>query len=157
MFPSLQAALPSIERLNKKRIEQPLPKKELVLVNQRNHIRTTSAPSILPSYGQKLSLNVLLDAIDLDQEMRQFFRNEVMKSKNRTQLGMFKPMPMLRRRSRSAPSALPSYHYQRAFNAKWIMNDKRVVTTASEAQKVAELIVKQHFETVKKNNNNNSV
>ncbi|KAI9259047.1 hypothetical protein BY458DRAFT_517615 [Sporodiniella umbellata] len=152
MIPSLQSVLPPMDRSIHKKgaIQKPLAKPKASLP-QRHHGRTTSVPSVLPSYRQKqeekLSFDVLLDAIDLDQQMRQFFKTEVMKSKTRA---VFRPAPMLRRRSKSAPSAPPSYHYQRAFNAKWITQDQTIVTTASHAQQVAQSIVSQHFDAVKK-------
>ncbi|KAL9553760.1 hypothetical protein PS6_003775 [Mucor atramentarius] len=121
----------------------------------RNHARTTSVPSVLPSQqqNQKNRMNILLDAIDLDQQMRQFFKTEIMKSKNRTSSAFVPPSIMMaRRRSKSAPGAPPSYHQQRAFNSRWIAPNcnNRTVTCASQAQEVAQLIVKQHFESVKK-------
>ncbi|KAG1469595.1 hypothetical protein G6F56_003170 [Rhizopus delemar] len=159
MIPSLQSVLPTMDRsINKGSIQKQTKRihhqhQHQQQQQQRNHGRTISVPSVLPSYRHqqektKLSFDVLLDAIDLDQQMRQFFKSEVMKSKTRS---VFKPSPMLRRRSKSAPSAPPSYHYQRAFNAKWITNDQTVVTTATQAQEVAQLIVSQHFDAVKKN------
>ncbi|KAG1051522.1 hypothetical protein G6F43_006270 [Rhizopus delemar] len=146
MIPSVQIPILNHPSVHKKDVGNRIQKSKRENSLQRNnnhHARTTSAPSVLPSYNNKLSLDVLLDAIDLDQQMRQLFRDEVMKSKNRVP-------SMLRRRSKSAPSAPPSYHQQRAFNSRWITNDQTVVTTASKAQEVAQLIVNQHFEKILK-------
>ncbi|KAI9486591.1 MAG: hypothetical protein EXX96DRAFT_549654 [Benjaminiella poitrasii] len=137
------------------------------------HARTTSVPSVLPSQQDhnkltnKLSLDILLDAIDLDQQMRQFFRSEVIKSKShkivanyhhRNQLPLsssaFSSSSLIaRRRSRSAPGAPPSYHHQRAFNSRWIspiFNNSSAVTSEFQAQKVAQLIVQKHLDAVRK-------
>jgi predicted ATPase with chaperone activity len=156
MAPSLNIALPSIHRVNKQtnfKTEFKLQKREpLQFQSSRNHARTTSMPSVLPSYqdSNKLSMDVLLDAIDLDQQMRQFFRTEVIKSKSRTTSAFVPPSIMMaRRRSKSAPGAPPSYHQQRAFNSRWT-TPNCTVTSASAAQEVAKLIVQQHFESVKK-------
>ncbi|KAI8076422.1 uncharacterized protein B0P05DRAFT_545822 [Gilbertella persicaria] len=153
MTVSLFNALPSIQR-NKKTIEnKPQFKRQpLQFKLSRNHGRTTSVPAVLPSHR---NMNVLLDAIDLDQQMRQFFKAQVMKSKACTATFMPTATPpsimMARRRSKSAPGAPPSYHQQRAFNARWTApHCNTTVTSASEAEKVAQFIVQQHFESVKK-------
>lgn len=167
MTHSLNFVLPSIHRISK-RENKPIVKPQfrqqqheqqeqqpLRFKLSRPHGRTTSVPSVLPSYQKKdhkLSLNVLVDAIDLDQQMRQFFKNEVMKTKNRTThlAAPFVPpsIMMARRRSKSAPGAPPSYHQQRAFNSRWIAQD-RTVTSESAAKEVAQLIVQKHIESVK--------
>ncbi len=162
MSPSLlSTALPSIHRISKKEskiIHKPQSQPQQQKTT-RHHVRTCSAPLMLPSYQQKeednskLSMGILLDAIDLDQQMRQFFRSEVVKSKNRTTVSTFNPshMMMARRRSKSAPGAPPSYHYQRAFNTRWMTpKNETVVTSASQAQEVARMIVQQHIAAVKK-------
>lgn len=145
MTRSLNTALPSIHRTSKQPITKHHP---LQFKVSKSHGRTTSAPTFLPNSHQ--SLNVLCDAIDLDQQMRQFFKAEVLKSKNRT--NHFVPALMARRRSKSAPGAPPSYHYQRAFNSRWFAPDynNKTVTSASAAQEVAQLIVQKHIESVKK-------
>lgn len=167
MSPSLlSTALPSIHRISKKETNFISKKHHQPQQQQqqqrpaRHHVRTSSAPLILPSYCEqkqdsKLSMDILLDAIDLDQQMRQFFRSEVVKSKNRnttTTAPTFNPshMMMARRRSKSAPGAPPSYHYQRAFTTRWITPENKTVTCASQAQQVAAMIVQQHIEAVKK-------
>ncbi|KAG2203779.1 uncharacterized protein EV154DRAFT_499326 [Mucor mucedo] len=161
MTPSLSIALPSIHRITKREnkvISKPQttqPQTACQFTNKtRHHVRTTSVPSVLPSFKiqkdtSKLSMDILLDAIDLDQQMRQFFRTEVVKSK--TRISTFKPsqVMMARRRSKSAPGAPPSYHHQRAFSARWT-TPNQTVTSDSQAQEVAKLIVQQHFEAVKK-------
>ncbi|CAO3702333.1 unnamed protein product [Rhizopus stolonifer] len=103
------------------------------------HNRTISVPSTLPSRG--LSLEVLLDAIDIDQELKQVFTSELLKTKNRSSFDY-------RRRIKSAPSAPPSY-YQKKFNTRWITG-QTVITTESEAHSAAQSIVIKHFQTVKK-------
>lgn len=171
MAPSLNTALPSIHRVTKRenkssvirtqfkqqqQQQQQQQRAPLQFQLSRNHGRTTSVPSVMPSHQErqkkssKLSMDVLLDAIDLDQQMRQFFRTEVIKSKGRT-AGTFAPpsIMMARRRSKSAPGAPPSYHQQRAFNSRWT-TPNCTVTSASAAKEVAKLIVQQHFESVKK-------
>lgn len=161
MTPSLSIALPSIHRITKRETkviikQQPSqPQPQCQFSNKsRNHVRTTSVPSVLPSFkiqkdASKLSMDILLDAIDLDQQMRQFFRTEVVKSK--TRVNSFNPsqVMMARRRSKSAPGAPPSYHHQRAFSARWT-TPSQTVTSDSQAQEVAKLIVQQHFDAVKK-------
>ncbi|KAI8647422.1 hypothetical protein BD408DRAFT_408528 [Parasitella parasitica] len=155
---SLNIALPSIHRIHKRETKalhrsnhEQQQQKPLHFQMSRNHARTTSVPSVLPS--QQDHMSVLLEAIDLDQQMRQFFKTEVMKSKNRTSSAFVPPSIMMaRRRSKSAPGAPPSYHQQRAFNSRWIAPhyQNRTVTNASQAHEVAQLIVKQHLESVKK-------
>ncbi|KAF1803905.1 hypothetical protein FB192DRAFT_1370391 [Mucor lusitanicus] len=163
---SLNIALPSIHRIQKQehkvmhhrqsyKQQQQQQQQPLHFKLSRSHARTTSVPSVLPSqqHSQKDRMHILLDAIDLDQQMRQFFKTEVIKSKNRTSSAFVPPSIMMaRRRSKSAPGAPPSYHQQRAFNSRWIAPNcnNRTVTCASQAQEVAQLIVKQHFESVKK-------
>ncbi|KAG0746087.1 hypothetical protein G6F57_009093 [Rhizopus arrhizus] len=133
IMPSIQLTLPVFNKKKENKIQKRIFK-------NNHHPRTTSAPSILPSYSSQLSLDVLLDAIELDQKMRECFRNELLKSKNHS---------LIRRRSKSVPIAPPSYHHLPSFSSRWITNDQKVVTTASEAQKVAQLIVKEHFEKMK--------
>ncbi|KAI9362725.1 hypothetical protein BD770DRAFT_315730 [Pilaira anomala] len=138
--------------ITKKAHTKPTHQKCLLKKTNRHHTRTSSVPSILPSFksstsNKKLSMDILLDAIDLDQQMRQFFRSEVVKSKDR--LSAFNPSLMARRRSKSAPGAPPSYHHQRAFSARWLTSKNHSVTSHTEAQQVAKLIVQQHFEAVK--------
>ncbi|KAI8997212.1 hypothetical protein BDB01DRAFT_770277 [Pilobolus umbonatus] len=163
MTQSLNTALPSIHFTAKnvksatKDTPSCVPKQQFKV---RNHIRTASLPLHLPSHEQpkhqRLSMDVLLDAIDLDQQMRKYFKAEVLKVKSRTTYNatMFKPTQstlMARRRSKSAPGAPPSYHQQRAFNSRWTTpNQNNTVTSASAAQEVAQLIVQQHFASVKK-------
>ncbi|CAO3621354.1 unnamed protein product [Mucor hiemalis] len=167
MSPSLSIALPSIHRItkrdNKHSIQKSYARPQSQLPQQqqqqpRNHVRTTSVPSVLPSFSMvkkdnsKLSMDILLDAIDLDQQMRQFFKAEVVKSKGRTS-STFNPshLMMARRRSKSAPGAPPSYHQERAFNTRWMTpNNRQTVTDASQAQELARSIVQQHIEAVKK-------
>ncbi|KAG2230836.1 hypothetical protein BDF21DRAFT_432135 [Thamnidium elegans] len=159
MIPSLSIALPSIHgspntTTTKRSITKPSTKKCQFKPTKRHHTRTSSVPSVLPSFKttqtSKLSMDILLDAIDLDQQMRQFFRSEVVKSKDR--MTAFNPSHtmMARRRSKSAPGAPPSYHHQRAFNARWVTAKNETVTSDSQAQQVARMIVQQHFEAVKK-------
>ncbi|OBZ90298.1 hypothetical protein A0J61_01642 [Choanephora cucurbitarum] len=149
---SLSNALPPLERdINKKLTLESKPqfkRQPLQFKLSRTHARTTSLPTVLPS---QQNMNVLLNAIDLDQQMRQFFKAEVMKSKARTSTFLPPSIMMARRRSRSAPGAPPSYHQQRAFNARWTLPDSNTtVTSASQAEQVAKLIVQQHFNSVKK-------
>ncbi|GAA5801375.1 hypothetical protein EDC94DRAFT_609051 [Helicostylum pulchrum] len=166
MTPSLSIALPCIHGsptnttttiTTKKSITKASTKKCQFKPTKRHHTRTSSVPSVLPSFktttttqSSKLSMDILLDAIDLDQQMRQFFRSEVVKSKDR--MTAFNPSHtmMARRRSKSAPGAPPSYHHQRAFNARWVTAKNETVTSDSQAQQVAQMIVQQHFEAVKK-------
>ncbi|GAA5811306.1 hypothetical protein MFLAVUS_004739 [Mucor flavus] len=163
MTPSLSIALPCIHgspantiTTTKKSITKASTKKCQFKPTKRHHTRTSSVPSVLPSFktttaqSSKLSMDILLDAIDLDQQMRQFFRSEVVKSKDR--MTAFSPTHtmMARRRSKSAPGAPPSYHHQRAFNARWVTAKNETVTSDSQAQQVAKMIVQQHFEAVKK-------
>ncbi|KAI8889068.1 hypothetical protein K501DRAFT_239363 [Backusella circina FSU 941] len=144
MTHSLSTVLPFTTRQKSKHIERKAVQHQF---KPRHHVRTTSVPSVLPSYQQsKLPMDVLLDAIDLDQQMRQFFKTEVQKSK--TRVSVFKPSQMVRRRSKSAPGAPPSYHQQRAFSAVWVACN-RTVTNASAAQEVANLIVQKHIDSVK--------
>lgn len=140
MAQSLHHVIPSIK---KKNIQQQKPIHQFKI--SKNHRRTTSAP--LPNQ-QQLSLNVLLDAIDLDQQMRHFFKSEVLKSKNRSSPFVLPMIMMARRRAKSAPGAPPSYHYQRAFQSKWFVAHE-TVTSESVAQEVAQRIVQKHIETVK--------
>lgn len=168
MSPSLSIALPSIHRITKrdtkhsiqKSYTRPQSQHSQQQQSQRNHVRTTSVPSILPSFSMvkkdssKLSMDILLDAIDLDQQMRQFFKAEVVKSKGRNaNSSTFNPshLMMARRRSKSAPGAPPSYHQERAFNTRWMTPDNRqAITNATQAQELAMSIVQQHIEAVKK-------
>lgn len=178
MSPSLPIALPPIYRITKretttsKKVHHKLPHhinttnkhhQQFKPSSNRNHVRTTSVPlnfSSIPFQQQqkneKLSMDILLDAIDLDQQMRQFFRSEVMKSKNRSSSSTFTPSSsstmMARRRSKSAPGAPPSYHQQRAFSAvQWMTpNSTIAVTSSNQAEQIAKFIVQQHIEAVKK-------
>ncbi|KAI8971658.1 hypothetical protein BDF20DRAFT_837958 [Mycotypha africana] len=120
------------------------------------HPRITSVPSILPSHSQhqdskhkKLSMDILLDAIDLDLQMRENFKAEWLKTQQSRYTNSATAVLIARRRSRSAPSAPPSHYFQqnRAFNSVWTAPscNNRTVTSATDAQEVAQFIVKQHL------------
>lgn len=102
----------------------------------RNHARTVSAPLRMPSYQdkQRLSLDVLIDAIELDQTMYETYKQERFKA-------MARHSPCDRRRSRSAPGG--------SMTPRWRTPSMRS-SNCSSMQQLAEAIVRQHIEHAKK-------
>ncbi|KAI8388424.1 uncharacterized protein BYT42DRAFT_560049 [Radiomyces spectabilis] len=115
----------------------------------RHHARTVSLPARLPSQHasrhHRLSMDVLLDAIDLDRHMNQFYTHERAKCALRrvTHHHPFKTSPVvIRRRSKSAPGALESRHN---LSTRWFipMTGSHLNATPKE---IAKSIVQQHIE-----------
>ncbi|KAI8147772.1 hypothetical protein BJV82DRAFT_507618 [Fennellomyces sp. T-0311] len=103
----------------------------------KNHMRTTSMPIRLPSQSEKdrLSLDVLLDAIELDQHMYEAYEQEWSKSAIRAgQRNAYR-----RRRSKSAPG-VPRWR------TPCSTNKARNVSV----QQIAESIVQKHIESARK-------
>ncbi|KAF7727917.1 hypothetical protein EC973_006916 [Apophysomyces ossiformis] len=127
---------------------------------RRHHFRTTSLPLVLPSEEQRLSMTVLLDAIDLEQRMRLFYKEQCVKSVIRDHMNCRKPsgkmtfkassrflQHSLRRRSKSAPGAPLAYYY--TASARWSvpgsgLNDN-MPTVA-----VAKSIVEKHIDCARR-------
>ncbi|KAI7884883.1 hypothetical protein K492DRAFT_182264 [Lichtheimia hyalospora FSU 10163] len=101
----------------------------------RNHARTVSAPLRMPSYQdkQRLSLDVLVDAIELDQTMYETYKQERFKV-------MARHSPYDRRRSRSAPGGSMTPRWRTPMRS----------SDGSSMQQLAEAIVRQHIEQAKK-------
>lgn len=135
--------LPSFHSLCKPIEEQAVPTKET-----RNHYRTTSVPSRLPSQSQeRLSMDILLDAIELEQSMYEQYKHERVKSMLREQHQhgcRFHPYD--RRRSKSAPGG--SVSLQCTKQAQWttsFLNDQGMTS-----QQLAESIVQKHINWAKR-------
>ncbi|ORX51644.1 hypothetical protein DM01DRAFT_1346938 [Hesseltinella vesiculosa] len=134
----------------------------------RHHFRATSEPTRLPSQQpaftpqqleDRLSMDILLKAIALDQKMSSKYKKERVKSYVREQQMLHrirrhawppvssKPSMSLRRRSRSAPGApLAHYHHGLAWktNARWYLPAKSDSSFKS-CDDVAKAVVEQHL------------
>lgn len=140
-----QITLPSFHSLCKpiEELTTPPPAKET-----RNHYRTTSVPSRLPSqFQQRLSMDVLLDAIELEQSMYEQYKHERVKSMLREhhQHG-HRFHPYDRRRSKSAPGG--SVSIQCTKQAQWtssFTNDQGL-----NPQQLAESIAQKHIDWAKR-------
>ncbi|KAI7862175.1 hypothetical protein BDF14DRAFT_1886346 [Spinellus fusiger] len=140
---SLLTVLPPLKRTQKQVRFAPV-----IEPTVRHHVRTMSAP-VLPSQSNRLSLDLLLDAIDLDQQMNEQFKDQVA----RRSIGISKPSQFkstLRRRSKSAPGVLQ--RPTRVSCTRWwalgMPQDK--LLTESGAEQVAQEIVQKHIESALK-------
>lgn len=140
-----QITLPSFHSLCKpiEELTTPPPAKET-----RNHYRTTSVPSRLPSqFQQRLSMDVLLDAIELEQSMYEQYKHERVKSmlrEHHQHVHRFHPYD--RRRSKSAPGG--SVSIQCTKQAQWtssFTNDQGL-----NPQQLAESIAQKHIDWAKR-------
>lgn len=140
-----QITLPSFHSLCKpiEELTTPPPAKET-----RNHYRTTSVPSRLPSqFQQRLSMDVLLDAIELEQSMYEQYKHERVKSmlrEHHQHVHRFHPYD--RRRSKSAPGG--SVSIQCTKQAQWtssFTNDQGLTP-----QQLAESIAQKHIDWAKR-------
>ncbi|KAI9248074.1 hypothetical protein BY458DRAFT_526683 [Sporodiniella umbellata] len=84
----------------------------------------------------KVSLDLLVSAIDIDQDLKLMFTSELLKSKKRTTL--------------SHPRHLKTipFHCQRTLNVTWNMGD-RTITQELEVRAAAQSIVAAHFQATK--------
>ncbi|KAI9251352.1 hypothetical protein BDA99DRAFT_521638 [Phascolomyces articulosus] len=120
--------------------------------NNKNHIRTTSMPTRLPSQQieqekqkqERLSLEVLLDAIELDQSMYEAYQQEwsktsAMRPHCPNQRNAVMAAAYRRRRSKSAPG-IP----------RWRTPSSTPQRRNVNVQQIAESIVQKHIEYARK-------
>ncbi|KAI9014560.1 hypothetical protein CLU79DRAFT_721654 [Phycomyces nitens] len=132
---SLQTALPPFKRTQKQVRFAPQAQEPV-----RNHARTVSMP-LLPS--QKNSLDVLLDAIDLDQQMSERFKDQVARKSSVSRGHPFKHQAV-RRRSRSAPGTLLRLPSTTRWWTCSTPEDKPLTDNAAEL--IAYQIVQKHIQ-----------
>lgn len=125
-----KVVLPSFQSLCK-----PIDTTTTTSTTTRSHARTVSAPLNMPSHQdkQRLSLDVLVDAIELDQTMYETYKQERFKA-------MARHSPYDRRRSRSAPGGSMTPRWRTPMRS----------SNGSSMQQLAEAIVRQHIEHAKK-------
>ncbi|KAI8089234.1 uncharacterized protein BX664DRAFT_332490 [Halteromyces radiatus] len=163
---------PSTEKLpSLKSVCQGWEKQEIIHPTvARHHHRAVSLPTTLPSnpppfaakkQDDRLSMEVLLKAIALDQEMTDVYKKERVKSFVREQQWLHKTQPtssfkhhhqkeLLRRRSRSAPGApMAHYYHHIALNAtRWYLpNHGDLHPSQRDSYDIAHAIVQQHLKS----------
>ncbi|KAI9496048.1 hypothetical protein BDB00DRAFT_785982 [Zychaea mexicana] len=109
--------------------------------NNKNHIRTTSMPARLPSQTeqkQRLSLEVLLDAIELDQSMYEAYQFEWSKT-SAMRAAHLQRSANRRKRSKSAPGV-----------PRWRTPCSTPKSRNASVQQIAESIVQKHIECARK-------
>ncbi|KAI9306539.1 hypothetical protein BJ944DRAFT_263404 [Cunninghamella echinulata] len=136
--------------------------------NRRNHYRTTSMPARLvlePSIIKKeeeerLSMDVLLKAISLEQKMNASFKKDRVKNFVREQQWLHKvnlkkvqknnKTMSTRRRSRSAPGApLVHYYHKASLNpTRWYLPNHSDHEHYKSTHDIAQAIVQQHLKSV---------
>ncbi|ORY92294.1 hypothetical protein BCR43DRAFT_498127 [Syncephalastrum racemosum] len=127
----------------------------------KNHFRTVSLPIKLPSQrpqqraeasDQRLSLDVLMDAIELDQNMYTTYKQERMKSAMRDrakrQLGRSMPYGLDRRRSKSAPGSSSIRRTPLHSDTRWSTPDASSIKPEN-THDIALSIVQQHINIAK--------
>ncbi|ORZ10713.1 hypothetical protein BCR42DRAFT_421865 [Absidia repens] len=138
--------------------------------NLRHHYRARSLPTTLPSNpppfaakkrDEKSSMDVLLNAIALDEKMGSMYKQERVKNFVREQQWLYKTQKstnfkprhendLVRRRSRSAPGApLAHYHYHIALNtARWYLpNHDEDYGSYHSSHDIAHALVQQHLKS----------
>jgi hypothetical protein len=136
----------------------------------RHHYRARSVPTALPSnppasaaakrQNEESSMELLLNAIALDQKMTVVYKNERIKSFVREQQWLhkthesahFKPRSPLhdqRRRSNSAPGAPMSHYYQNiALNStRWYLPNHGDLEPCHDSHDIARSLVQQHLKS----------
>lgn len=141
----------------------------------RHHYRARSVPTALPSnppasaaakkQSMESSMEILLNAIALDQKMTVVYKNERIKSFVREQQWLhkthesahFKPRSAYhnqsaadqRRRSKSAPGAPMSHYYQNiALNStRWYLPNHGDLEPCHDSHDIAHSLVQQHLKS----------
>lgn len=120
----------------------------------RNHSRTVSVPTQLPSDNNtpRLSLDILVDAIELEQSMYEAYRHERVKSLAREHRQSIRNNnyryyhPYFRRRSHSAPGGITTM----ARSPQWRTPSSIAQEHGMTAQEIAESVVKKHIECARR-------
>ena len=128
--------------------------------NTKNHIRTSSMPTRLPSQQkehqqkQRLSLEVLLDAIELDQSMYDAYQHEWSKTNTIRGSHVHDHHQQQKRQCNAATAAIVASRRKRSKSAPGIPRWRTPYSAPKcrnvSVQQIAESIVQKHIEYARK-------